>query len=106
MCVGVKTFYLLGNAGSDLLAVSSFPTWRAAPPLCPARLLSTVYLDKKQLWPTARHLYTVYIHSQWMETVETVSHFILGGSKTTADAGWTHEIKKDAYSLEGKLWPT
>ena len=36
------------------------------------------------------------------ETVETVSDFILGGSKITADA-----MKlKDAYSLEEKLWPT
>ena len=34
------------------------------------------------------------------ETVETVSDFIFGGSKITA-------MKlKDAYSLEGKLWPT
>ena len=35
------------------------------------------------------------------ETVGTVSHFIFGGSKITAD-GDCHEIK-DAYSLEGKL---
>ena len=36
------------------------------------------------------------------ETVETESDFIFGGSKITADA-----MKlKDAYSLEGKLWPT
>ena len=34
------------------------------------------------------------------KTVETVSDFILGGSKITADG----EVKfKDAYSLEGKL---
>ena len=39
------------------------------------------------------------------ETVETVSDFILGGSKITADGDCSHEIK-DAYSLEGKLWPT
>ena len=37
------------------------------------------------------------------ETVETVADFILGGSKITADG----DLKlKDAYSLEGKLWPT
>ena len=36
------------------------------------------------------------------ETVETVSEFILGGSKITADGDCSHEIK-DAYSLEGKL---
>ena len=39
------------------------------------------------------------------ETVETVSDFILGGSKITADGDCSHEIK-DAYSLEGKLWAT
>ena len=36
------------------------------------------------------------------ETVETVSDFILGGSKITADGDCSHEIKR-AYSLEGKL---
>ena len=36
------------------------------------------------------------------ETVETVSDFILLGSKITADGDCSHEIK-DAYSLEGKL---
>ena len=46
------------------------------------------------------------------ETVKTVTDFILGGSKITADGDCTHEIKtapmklKDAYSLEEKLWPT
>ena len=35
------------------------------------------------------------------ETVETVSDFILGGSKITADGDWSHEIKR--HSLEGKL---
>ena len=39
------------------------------------------------------------------ETVETVSDFILGGSKITADSDCSHEIKRH-YSLEGKLWPT
>ena len=39
------------------------------------------------------------------ETIETVADFILGGSKITADGDCSHEIK-DAYSLEGKLWPT
>ena len=39
------------------------------------------------------------------ETVETVSDFILGGSKVIANGDSRHEIK-DAYSLEGKLWPT
>ena len=36
------------------------------------------------------------------ETVETVSDFILGGSKITADGDCSHEIKI-AYSLEEKL---
>ena len=35
------------------------------------------------------------------ETVETVSDFILGGSKITADGACSHEIKR--CSLEGKL---
>ena len=38
------------------------------------------------------------------ETVETVSDFIFGGSKITADGDCNHEIKR-AYSLEGRLWP-
>ena len=37
------------------------------------------------------------------ETVETVADFIFLGSKITADGDWK---LKDAYSLEGKLWPT
>ena len=36
------------------------------------------------------------------ETVETVSDFISGGSKITADGDFSHEIK-GAYPLEGKL---
>ena len=39
------------------------------------------------------------------ETVETVIDFLFLGSKITADGDCSHEIK-DAYSLEGKLWPT
>ena len=35
------------------------------------------------------------------ETVETVSDFILGGSKITVDGDCSHEIKR--HSLEGKL---
>ena len=38
------------------------------------------------------------------ETVETVSDFILGGSKITADGTAAMKLK-DAYSLEEKLWP-
>ena len=36
------------------------------------------------------------------ETVETVSDFIFGGSKITADGDCSHEIKR-RYSLEEKL---
>ena len=39
------------------------------------------------------------------ETVETVSGFILGGSKITADGDCSHEIKRHLL-LERKLWPT
>ena len=38
----------------------------------------------------------------WQIDVETVSDFILGGSKITADGVCSH----DAYCLEEKLWPT
>ena len=38
------------------------------------------------------------------ETVETMSDFILGGSKITADGDCSHEIKRRL--LLGKLWPT
>ena len=40
------------------------------------------------------------------ETVETVTEFIFLGSKITADGDCSHEIKKDACSLEEKLWQT
>ena len=40
------------------------------------------------------------------ETVETVTDFILGGSKISAVGDCSHEIKIDTCSLEGKLWPT
>ena len=40
------------------------------------------------------------------ETVETVSDFIFGGAPKSVQMV-TEAIKlKDAYSLEGKLWPT
>ena len=38
------------------------------------------------------------------ETVETMSDFILGGSKITTNGDCSHEIKR--HSLEEKLWPT
>ena len=39
------------------------------------------------------------------ETVETVSDFIVLGSKITEDGDWAMKLE-DTYSLEGKLWPT
>ena len=39
------------------------------------------------------------------ETVETVSDFIFGGSKITADGDCSHEIKRRLLPEE-KLWPT
>ena len=36
------------------------------------------------------------------ETMETVRDFILGGSKTTADGDWIHEIKR-CLLLGGKV---
>ena len=39
------------------------------------------------------------------ETMETVTDFILGGSKITADGDLSHEIKRRLL-LGRKLWPT
>ena len=39
------------------------------------------------------------------ETMETMADFILGGSQITAMVTAARKLK-DAYSLEGKLWPT
>ena len=39
------------------------------------------------------------------ETMETMTAFILGGSKITADDICSHEIKRH-FSLEEKLWQT
>ena len=39
------------------------------------------------------------------ETMETVTDFILGDSKITADGDCSHEIK-GTCSLKEKLWPT
>ena len=41
--------------------------------------------------------------TSWQIDGETVSDFIFWGSKITADGDCSHEIKKDVYSLEGKL---
>ena len=41
--------------------------------------------------------------TSWQIDGETVADFIFGGSKITADGDCSHEIKKDAYSLEEKL---
>ena len=40
------------------------------------------------------------------ETMETVTDFIFLGSKITADGDCSHELKKDACSLEEKVWQT
>ena len=39
------------------------------------------------------------------EAVDTLSEFIFLGSKITADGDTAMKLK-NAYSLEGKLWPT
>ena len=43
--------------------------------------------------------------TSWEMDGETVSDFILGGSKITADGDCNHEIK-NGCSLGEKLWPT
>ena len=45
------------------------------------------------------------IDGETVETVETVSDFIFGGSNITADGDSAMKLK-DTYSLEGKLWST
>ena len=37
------------------------------------------------------------------ETMETVTDFIFLGSKITADGDYSHEVKRQAFSLEEKL---
>ena len=41
--------------------------------------------------------------NSWQINGETVADFIFLGSKITADGDCSHGIKKNAYSLEGKL---
>ena len=43
--------------------------------------------------------------TSWQEDGETVTDFILGGSKITADGDCSHEIKR-CLLLRWKLWPT
>ena len=43
--------------------------------------------------------------TSWQIDGESVTDFILGGSKITADGDCSHEIT-DVCSLEEKLWPT
>ena len=43
--------------------------------------------------------------TSWQIDGETVTDFVLGGSRITADGDFSHEIK-DAWSLEEKLWQT
>ena len=40
------------------------------------------------------------------ETMETLSEFILGGAPKSLQMVIAAMILKDAYSLEGRLWPT
>ena len=73
-------------------------------------LLMKVKEESEKSWPKAQHsdIMASGPITSWEiygETVETVSDFIFLGSKITADGDCSHELK-DAYSLEGKLWPT
>ena len=45
------------------------------------------------------------IEGETGETVETLTDFILVGSKITVDGDFSHKMK-DACLLEEKLWPT
>ena len=63
--------------------------------------------ESEKSWLEAQHSENKD-HGNWShhfmgngETVETVSDFMFGGSKITADVDCSHY-----YSLEGKLWPS
>ena len=67
-------------------------------------------VTKSQTWLciwTELKIYSDYITSWEIdgETVETVSDLILGGTKSLQMVIAAMKLK-DAYSLEGKLWPT
>ena len=81
--------------------------------LCSARPFS-VYLCVRvwrwKLWSESRDVIgkgnlPSNIHSVDGETVETVADFILGAPKSLQMVTAAMKLK-DAYSLEGKLWPT
>ena len=60
--------------------------------------------EKLGLKPTFRKRRSWHPVPSWQidgETMETVTDFIWGASKITADGDCSHEIKR--YSLEGKL---
>ena len=55
------------------------------------------YCPKKEYRFTHHNYYYNYTYTSWEidgETVETVSDFILGGSKITADGDCNHEIQR------------
>ena len=64
-------------------------------------LLMKVKEESEKSWPKAQHSgnedHGIWSLTSWEvdgETVETVSDFILGGSKITADGDCSHEIKR------------
>ena len=65
-----------------------------------------------KIWLKAQHSenedHGIWSHHSWEidgETVETVADFIFLGSKSLQMVIAAMKLK-DAYSLEGKLWPT
>ena len=64
-----------------------------------------LYIQKTKImasyWLWSHH----FMANEDGETMETVSDFILLGSKIMAMVTAAMKLK-DAYSLEGKLWPT
>ena len=64
-------------------------------------------------WPKTQHsknkdhsIWSHHFMANIWEKMEIVTDLIFLGSKITAGGDCSHEIKRNAYSLEEKLWQT
>ena len=103
---------------SRLLGEISITSYKQmTPPLCRKRRRTKEPLDESERgewnsWLKAQHSgnkdHGIQSITSWQideETVETVADFILGSSTSLKMVTAAMKLK-DAYSLEGKLWPT